>query len=299
MINQQACAQTFANEAVARGVSYFVSQGEFGGLGQFGCGVAVVDLDGDGDDDIVCTGNAKDRLGFFRNGGAGQFSDVSAETGLGVILKASGIAAGDFDADGDLDLAVTRWLKATVLLRNDSTSSNAWAFVDVAAASGITGVGAGAGCAWGDYNGDGWIDLAVANRSGTNANLTRNKLWRNNNGTSFTEVAGTLGVDNVMFPAFMVTWCDIDLDGDADMYVANDKGSANPHFNRLYRNSSQLGIGSRQNYRVVTGIRANVYESIHVSRETAENLSLSRFVEPVCHDQACGLAKLCWVPFKF
>ena len=48
MINQQACAQTFANEAVARGVSYFVSQGEFGGLGQFGCGVAVVDLDGDG-----------------------------------------------------------------------------------------------------------------------------------------------------------------------------------------------------------------------------------------------------------
>ena len=237
MINQQACAQTFANEAVARGVSYFVSQGEFGGLGQFGCGVAVVDLDGDGDDDIVCTGNAKDRLGFFRNGGAGQFSDVSAETGLGVILKASGIAAGDFDADGDLDLAVTRWLKATVLLRNDSTSSNAWAFVDVAAASGITGVGAGAGCAWGDYNGDGWIDLAVANRSGTNANLTRNKLWRNNNGTSFTEVAGTLGVDNVMFPAFMVTWCDIDLDGDADMYVANDKGSANPHFNRLYRNN--------------------------------------------------------------
>ncbi len=244
-LDEKSCAQTFSDEAVARGVNYFVSQGEFGGLGQFGCGLAVVDLDRDGDDDIVSTGNAKDRLGFFRNDGAGQFTDVSAQTGLGVILKASGIAAGDFDADGDLDLAVTRWLKATVLLRNDSTSTTSWAFVDVAASSGISGVGAGAGCAWGDYNGDGWIDLAVANRAGTNANFTRNKLWRNNGfsggssgGTvSFTEVAGTLGVDNVMFPAFMVTWCDIDLDGDADMYVANDKGASNPRFNRLYRNN--------------------------------------------------------------
>ena len=222
----------FSEEAAARGLSYFVSQGEFGGLGQFGCGVALVDIDGDGDEDIVCSGSAKDRLGFFRNDGTGHFTDVSAATGLGLVSKASGIAAGDYDADGDLDLAVTRWLKPTALLRNDG----AFAFVDVAVASGIFGSGAGAGCAWADFDGDGWIDLAVANRAGTNANQTRNKLWRNNGNGTFTEVATARGVDNGGFPAFMVTWCDIDLDGDQDLYVANDKGSSTPRYNRLYRN---------------------------------------------------------------
>ena len=222
----------FANEAESRGVSYFVSQGEFGGLGQFGCGVALVDLDGDGDEDIVCSGSAKERLGVFRNDGTGHFTDVSASTGLGLLSKASGIAAGDYDADGDLDLAVTRWLKPTALLRNDGNL----AFVDVAVQSGIFGSGAGAGCAWADYNGDGWIDLAVANRTGTNANQTKNRLWRNNGNGTFTEVATALGVDNGGFPAFMVTWCDIDLDGDQDLYAANDKGSSTPRFNRLYRN---------------------------------------------------------------
>ena len=222
----------YSEEALARGVDYVVTQGAFGGTGQFGCGVALVDLDGDGDDDIVCTGAVDDRLGFFRNDGAGQFTDVGAKTGLGPITRASGVAAGDFDADGDLDLAVTRWLKATALLRNDGGLH----FVDVAAASGISGVGAGAGCAWADYDGDGWIDLAVANRTLTLFNYTRNKLWRNNGDGTFTEKAAQLGVDNGGFPSFMVSWCDVDLDGDQDMYVSNDKGTTSPFWNRLYRN---------------------------------------------------------------
>jgi hypothetical protein len=238
----------YSEEALARGVNYFVSQGAFGGTGQFGCGVALVDLDGDGDDDIVCTGAVDDRLGFFRNDGTGHFVDVSAKTGLGTITRASGIAAGDFDADGDLDLAVTRWLKATALLRNDG----GFQFADVATAAGISGVGAGAGCAWADYDGDGWIDLAVSNRAQTLFNFTRNKLWRNNGDGTFTERAAALGVDNGGFPAFMVSWCDVDLDGDQDMYVSNDKGTSSPFWNRLYRNR---GDGS---FFEDTGCRADV-----------------------------------------
>lgn len=223
----------FAECAAARGIDYHVVQGAFGGTGQFGCGVALVDLDGDGVDDVVCLGASDDRLGFFRNDGTGHFADVSAATGLGPVTKASGIAAGDYDADGDLDLAVTRWLKPTALLRNDGDLT----FVDVAAAAGIAGSGAGGACAWGDYDNDGWIDLAVANRTQTLFNLTRNKLWRNNGDGTFTERAAELGIDNGGFPAFTVSWCDLDRDGDLDLYVGNDKGRQSPFWNRLYRNN--------------------------------------------------------------
>ena len=223
----------YSDEALARGVDYYVAQGMFAGGGQFGCGVALVDLDGDGDDDIVVSGAQDDRLGFFRNDGTGHFTDVSLATGLGLVTRASGIAAGDFDGDGDLDLAVTRWIKSTALLRNDGNMQ----FTDVSAAAGVTGAGAGAGCAWADFDGDGWIDLAVANRTGTLYNNSRNRLFRNNGNGTFTDVAQQLGVDNGGWPAFMVSWCDLDLDGDQDLYVANDKGTTSPFTNRLFRNN--------------------------------------------------------------
>ncbi len=224
--------QVFTEEAALRGLNYTVMQGEFSGQGQFGCGMAVVDLDGDGDDDVVCLGAANERLGFFANDGSGHFSDVSASTGLREITKASGIAAADFDGDGDLDLAVTRWIKPVALLRNDGN----FVFVNVAAAAGLTGVGAGTACAWGDYDNDGWLDLAVANRTQTLFNMTRNKLWHNNGNGTFTDVTAVLGVDNGGFPAFALVWCDLDRDNDLDLYVANDKGGTSPFWNRLYRN---------------------------------------------------------------
>jgi len=223
----------YSDEALARGVDFYVAQGMFSGGGQFGCGVALVDLDNDGDDDIVCLGAQDDRLGFFRNDGTGQFANVSAKTGLGLVQRASGIAAGDYDGDGDLDLAVTRWLRSTTLLRNEG----GFVFVDVSSSAGVTGAGAGAGCSWADFDGDGWIDLAVANRTGTLGNLTKNRLWRNNGNGTFTDVAGALGVDNGGWPAFTSSWCDVDLDGDQDLYVGNDKGTTSPFTNRLYRNN--------------------------------------------------------------
>jgi hypothetical protein len=64
-----------------------------------------------------------------------------------------------------------------------------------------------------------------------------NRLFRNNGNGTFTDVAAVLGVDNGGWPAFMVSWCDLDLDGDQDLYVANDKGTTSPFTNRLYRNN--------------------------------------------------------------
>ncbi len=228
-------AQTvFVDEAAVRGVQYMVVDGAFGGTGQFGCGIALADLDGDTDLDLVLSGNETSTLGFFENDGNGMFTDVSASTTVATLLKVSGLVAGDYDADGDLDLLVTRWLKPLILLRNDG----AFQFTDVTFAAGLWAQsGAGAGAAFGDFDLDGWIDLAVTNRYGTNASTVRSKLFRNQGNGTFADVTQSAGVDNGIFPGFHVTWVDLDRDGDLDLYVANDKGTGNPRWNRLYRNN--------------------------------------------------------------
>jgi len=76
----------FTDESLARGVSYMVLDGSFGGTGQYGCGVALVDLDGDGDDDILGTGAAGGQVALFENDGAGQFTDRTATSGLAALL---------------------------------------------------------------------------------------------------------------------------------------------------------------------------------------------------------------------
>ena len=229
-----ACADglSFTDEAIARGVHYVVTDGDFGGLGQYGCGVALVDLDGDGDDDIVATGAAGGQIALFRNDGTGQFADATQGSGLPAVAKASGVVAGDYDGDGDLDLFVTRWLLPAILLRNEGNLR----FANATASALLTGIsGAGAGASFGDYDGDGDLDLAIAMRTGTNLNAMRNRLYRNNGNATFTEVAASLGVDDGG-ASFQCILQDLDRDGDPDLYVSNDKGTVSGFPNRLFRN---------------------------------------------------------------
>jgi hypothetical protein len=223
---------TLTEEAVPRGLVYEVQQGAFGGPGQYGCGLALCDLDGDGDEDVLCSGNEKTTLALFANDGSGHFTDHTLSAGLGSPSKPSGIAAGDYDADGDLDIVITRWLAPAHLYRNDGNLH----FTNVTNAAGIVtvGVAAGAGASWADYDGDGWIDLAIANRTGNGA-LVKNRLFRNLGNGTFTDVAPALGVDDG-FASFQASWCDLDRDGDLDLYVSNDKGTSGVSWNHLYRN---------------------------------------------------------------
>ncbi|MFZ9915851.1 MAG: FG-GAP-like repeat-containing protein, partial [Phycisphaerales bacterium] len=84
----------FAEQAVSRGVEYTVTDGIFGGSGQFGCGVALVDLDNDGDDDIIGTGATNGQIALFANDGTGVFTNVTAASGLAAHTKVSGVVAG-------------------------------------------------------------------------------------------------------------------------------------------------------------------------------------------------------------
>ncbi len=224
----------FDEEAVQRGLVHHVVDGAFGGAGQYGCGVALCDLDNDGDDDVVAMGAAGDQLRIFENNGSGQFIDRTVGSGLPVTIRASGLVAGDYDGDGDLDLFLTRWLQSAMMLRNEGGLN----FVNATAQTLLTGItGPGTGCAFGDYDADGDLDLAVGMRTNTLANQMRNRLYRNNGNATFTDVAATMGVDDA-FPTFQVLLHDLDRDGDCDMYVSNDKGLPGLSWNRLFRNDA-------------------------------------------------------------
>src|SRR4029077_11664843 len=119
----------------------------------------------------------------------------------------------DFDNDADLDLFVG--FKADLpnrLYRNDRGK-----FAEVAADLGLADLPDARGAAWGDFNGDGHLDLYVGftRRSGV-----ANKLYRNDgDGRRFTEVGGALGVD-VKGETRQVSWIDFDNDGRVDLFVA-------------------------------------------------------------------------------
>ncbi len=227
----------YTEEAAARGVSYIVADGI---PLDSGTGAAsFLDLDGDGDPDIVATGENSGIVGFWENDGAGNFTSRTATTGVGLYPKAGGITGADYDADGDIDIYISRILRRDLLLRNNGD----WTFTDVTDAAGILDdEGVGVGNTWGDYDGDGWLDLYVSNRTGTfrpdfTPSTEPNRLYRNKGDGTFEEVAVALGVDQGAAPTLTAAFVDYDLDGDADLYIGNDKGTGCVQWaNVLFRN---------------------------------------------------------------
>jgi len=119
----------------------------------------------------------------------------------------------DIDGDGDLDLFVGfQQGKPNRLYRNDGGT-----FVEVAGAAGIADLTDTRAAAWGDFDGDGQIDLYAGF---TRRSETRNKLYHNDGGgRRFTDVGAAMGVD-AMGETRQVSWIDFDNDGDLDLFVA-------------------------------------------------------------------------------
>jgi hypothetical protein len=183
---------------------------EASGLGDagFGTGVAVGDIDNDGDLDVYCGNWGADSL--YRNDGDGRFTNVSTQAGLRDSHLTSSIAFFDFDLDGFLDIYVTHYVvpdphricrgrergrefcspKAyrhvpDTLYRNRGDGT----FEDVSLASGIGTVAAsGLGVVVADFDDDGWPDVYVAN------DQVANHLWINQKDGTFRNDAVALGV---------------------------------------------------------------------------------------------------------
>jgi hypothetical protein len=224
----------FTDEAISRGVVYVMPPpGQV--VGAYGNGCGFVDLDDDGDADLVILGAASQRVGIFENNGGGVFTNRSLTSGIPILSWISAFAAADYDNDGDLDLYITRIGKPNVLARNDGGFS----FTDVAAAAGVADLGAGKGAAWADFDLDGHLDLYVCNYNGIvpGTGGLNNRLYRNNGNGTFTDIAPGMGMDDHGL-SFQVSWCDYDRDGDVDLYLSNDRGHQPPLFraNQLWRN---------------------------------------------------------------
>lgn len=211
----------------------------------------MVDLDNDGDPDIVAVGASDGRVGVWENDGTGHFIDRRLGSGLPTLVIPGGVSAADYDDDGDLDLHFTDFFGPDKLMRN----MGGFHFVDVSAIAGVDSTGVGFGCAWGDYDGDGWLDLYVPNRTTTNNNTVKNHLFHNNGNGTFTDVAQALGVTDGDAPSLVAAFLDYDRDGDADLYLGNDKGALGVWTNHLYRNN---GDGTFTDVSAATGTGVHV-----------------------------------------
>ena len=224
-----------------------------------GSGTAFLDYDNDGDQDLllinsdfwpdhVDAGVPRPTMKLYANDGSGQFTDVTLAAGLAVPMYGMGVAAGDYDNDGDTDIFVTAY-GLNRLFRNDGGH-----FIDTTKE---TGVG-GAAHAWStsasflDIDNDGDLDLFVANYVQWSKQIDFNinfqltgigraygppnayqgsysYLYRNDGAGDFDDISATSGIqiDNPstgepMGKALAVVPVDIDRDGWLDILVAND-----------------------------------------------------------------------------
>jgi FG-GAP-like repeat/ASPIC and UnbV len=194
-----------------------------------------VDYDNDGDLDVYATDRAGDNK-LFRND-QGRFTHVFAGAGPTDPRPTVGACWFDIDTDGDLDAYLTNQAGAAdALWRNDGDR-----FTDVAPSLGLTAAPrpkeeGGVGCAIGDYDNDGDLDVFAANYG-------HNLLYRNNGNGTFTEVGKALGV-GVENHAVSADWGDYDNDGDLDLSVISYEGAggAQRPLNALFRNEGEKGF---------------------------------------------------------
>jgi enediyne biosynthesis protein E4 len=245
-------------------------------------GVALFDYNNDGLLDIFFTNGASipsleksddsysNRL--FRNNGDGTFTDVTEKAGLAGAGYSMGVAAGDYDNDGFVDLYVTG-VNRNQLFHNNGDGT----FTDVTEKAGVAGIIPKLGKAWSvaagwfDYNNDGLLDLFVVNylnysiktathcvQQGLPAYCspvdflgTPNILYRNNGDGTFTDVSEQSHVAQYVGKGMGVAFADYDSDGLTDIFVSNDTFE-----NYLLHNN---GDGTFSNVAMLAGVAYNAY----------------------------------------
>ena len=214
-------------------------------------GAAWADYDNDGDIDFFVTNHSGPNY-FYENIGDTDADDLPNFTEIVVSLGLDdpdslghGTVFVDYDNDGDQDLYVMNYDENN-LYQNQKAETGTATFIDVsvAAFAGVGDYGRAVTGTWGDYDGDGYLDLYVArhNRCVGQQPFGQDSLFHNNGDGSFTDVTALL-CDGVAVPdcsvvnrqTFVGGWLDFDNDVDPDIYLIVDAGNDNPG-NVLWRN---------------------------------------------------------------
>jgi hypothetical protein len=249
-----------------------------------GSGAAWLDYDNDGRMDLlIVNGSEMEDLRriaagqtppprdgsvyLYRNLGGGRFEDVTARAGLANPYWGTGANAADFNNDGFSDILITT-IGRDLLYRNNGDGT----FTEAGASAGLSRkVAWHTGSAFGDYDGDGYLDLFVAGYVSLDAlhldgpaPVCRYRglpgfcgpqglkgeadiLYHNNGDGTFTDVTEKAGVrDAALYHGFTVVFDDFNQDGRIDIFVAND---SDPNY--LYLNQ---GDGTFREAGLISGV---------------------------------------------
>ncbi len=232
-------------------------------IDEVGSGAAWFDYDNDGNLDLlIVNGSTRERsktggdplAALYHNDGNGRFTDVTARSGLARRGWGMGACVADYDNDGFDDLYLTSAVGGNALYRNNGNGT----FADVTRSAGVADAGWSTGCAFGDYDRDGNVDLYVAHyvkfderaiaKRGETAGCRfmtvdvscgpkglkgePDVLFHNNGRGGFSDVTRAAGISDPGYYGFGVIFADLDEDGWPDIFVAND---STPNF--LFHNN--------------------------------------------------------------
>ena len=184
-----------------------------------GNGLAAVFFDADNDSwpDLFLAMGGYNK--FYINNGDGTFTDSSQHSGLegAPFWQTSSVCAGDYNADGYLDLYITNIGKArrNALYKNNKDGT----FSDVTWQTGTRDLGDGRTCAWIDFDADGRLDLFTTNHTWSN------KMFRNLGKGVFKDTAEEVNLTKPI-DVFAATWGDYDRDGFLDVYINGHIGNS-------------------------------------------------------------------------
>jgi len=221
--SHDAQAQTFAETTLSSGTA---------NSGLYSTHSAWGDYDGDGDLDLYVTNWATSVTvpanALFRNQGDGSFADVAPGLGLDNAFNSSAATWADYDNDGDLDLYVADFFDQDYLYQNQDQGASLsevgrkLEMVNLIKQGSVTSAG------WGDYDGDGFLDLYLGKY------YHDNELYHNEGDGTLSLILDLGTGDRRDTHGF--SWVDYDSDGDLDLYVANREQE-----NGLWRNDLQNG----------------------------------------------------------
>jgi hypothetical protein len=225
------------------------AKGDFHQIELMTGGVAAFDYNNDGCVDIFFV-NGGDSPGLqkagtryanrlFRNDCHGKFTDVTAQSGLAGESYAMGVATGDYDGDGHVDLLVTG-VDRFWLYHNQGNGT----FRDMTLEAGLGGVPKlwSASAGFFDFDNDGRLDLFVSNYVRWSAGSERpcgsqdtrlychpnqyegtpNQMFRNKGGGTFEDISEASGLNQFIGKGMGIAFADYDNDGWTDVFVAND-----------------------------------------------------------------------------